>query len=156
MKILDHDSRSGLTRREALWMLGAGVGAGIAVDWAAGPDLLAGSLVQIQAGKRKLKVPRDAVIRTVLNDIDPNTIDGATLMHEHLGSGRPGRGGRAATAPSQDEAWMVEELIAAKENSAEGCCSGIARDFDTCSDVWDLEQLPAFRGGTTDGGFDKR
>jgi phosphotriesterase-related protein len=102
-------------------MLGAGVGAGIAVDWAAGPDLLAGSLVQIQAGKRKLKVPRDAVIRTVLNDIDPNTIDGATLMHEHLGSGRPGRGGRAATAPSQDEAWMVEELIAAKEKAGLRC-----------------------------------
>jgi phosphotriesterase-related protein len=102
---VNHDPRFRFTRREAMLMLGAGVA----------------SLGQIQVGRRQLKVPRGAVIRTVLNDIDPNAIDGATLMHEHLGSGRPGRNGGPPAAPSQDEAWMVEELIAAKEKAGLRC-----------------------------------
>lgn len=118
---MGHGDRSGLTRREALWTLGAGVGAGVAVDWASTWSLLAGSLAQVEVGRRTLKLPRGAIIRTVLNDIDPNTIDGATLMHEHLGNGRPGRRGGPATAPSQDEAWMAEELIAAKEKAGLRC-----------------------------------
>ena len=102
-------------------MLAIGAGAGVAVDWRGKPDVLAGSLAQIQVGRRSLKVPRGTIIRTALTYIDPDTIEGATLMHEHLGSGRPGRGGGAATAPSQDEAWMAEELIAAKEKAGLRC-----------------------------------
>jgi predicted metal-dependent phosphotriesterase family hydrolase len=116
---LDH--RLQLTRREALRLLGVGVGARIAADWAHPSDLVGGSLAQIQVGRRALTFPRGAIIRTVLNDIDPNTIDGATLMHEHLGSGRPGRRGGPPTAPSQDEAWMAEELIAAREKAGLRC-----------------------------------
>src|SRR3989442_15310210 len=118
---MGRDSGLGFSRRDAMRMLGIGAGVGIAVDWGYRPDLLARPLAQIQVGKRTLKFPRGAIIRTVLNDIDPNTIDGATLMHEHLGSGRPGRGGGPATAPSQDEAWMAEELIAAKEKAGLRC-----------------------------------
>jgi phosphotriesterase-related protein len=118
---MEHDSRRKFTRRETMRMLGIGAGVGVAIDWGYNSDLLAGSLAQIRVGKRTLKFPRDAIVRTVLNDIDPNTIDGATLMHEHLGSGRPGRRGGPATAPSQDEAWMVEELIAAREKAGLRC-----------------------------------
>jgi hypothetical protein len=56
-------------------MLGIAGGVGVAIDWGYTSDLLAGALAQIQVGKRTLKFPRDAIIRTVLNDIDPNTID---------------------------------------------------------------------------------
>ena len=104
---MEHDSRRKFTRRETMRMLGIGAGVGVAIDWGYNPDLLAGSLAQIRVGKRTLNFPRDAIVRTVLNDIDPNTIDGATLMHEHLGSGRPGRrGGRRRHPVRTKHGWL--------------------------------------------------
>ena len=49
------------------------------------------------------------IIRTVLKDIDPREISGATLMHEHLGLGRrPNRQPVEAPieSPTEDAAWM--------------------------------------------------
>src|ERR1051325_2036213 len=103
-----------LSRRDVLRLLGIGAGVGLVGDVASHTDLFAQVM---NTSKRTVKVPKGAVIRTVLADIDPNTVTGATLMHEHLGTGRPGRGGGPPTTPSQDEPWMAEELIAAKKNA---------------------------------------
>ena len=67
-----HDRSSGFTRREMLQLLGGAAGLGMVAGCRdfGGPTL---------AG-----VSRDAIIRTVLGDISPDAITGATLFHEHL------------------------------------------------------------------------
>jgi phosphotriesterase-related protein len=60
-----------------------------------------------------------AIVRTVLGDLDPSAVSGATLMHEHLGTGvpEPARGGGAPAPPdpTRDAAWMAQELQAARK-----------------------------------------
>jgi phosphotriesterase-related protein len=63
------------------------------------------------------------IIRTVLKDIEPREISGATLMHEHLGLGR--RNNRQPVdapveSPTEDAAWMEVELKAAR-SAGVGC-----------------------------------
>jgi phosphotriesterase-related protein len=127
---IECDARSWrLTRRELVRLLGVTAGLGIVADLTGDEG---GALGQVQTGSRPLKLPRGAIIRTAVKDIDPNSITGATLMHEHLGSGRPAarRGGGAAdpsgpppapTTPSQDENWMAEELVAARDKAGLRC-----------------------------------
>jgi hypothetical protein len=91
-------------RREFLAGLGIAVGAGLEVARTA----LADSSEIPGKGHR--------IIRTVLKDIEPREITGATLMHEHLGlERRPnGRGDAPPASPTEDESWVEEELNAAR------------------------------------------
>jgi len=99
-------------RREFLASVGVAAYAGIELS-----DLAHGA-ANDGKGKR--------IIRTVLKDIDPQVISGASLMHEHLGAGRrpPPRNGEPSdappTSPTEDAAWMEVELKAAKEAGV-GC-----------------------------------
>jgi len=68
-----HDRSAQFTRREVIQLLGG----------AAGLGMVAGCSFE-QADPGLAGVPRDAVIRTVLGDIDPGDINGVTLFHEHL------------------------------------------------------------------------
>ena len=71
----------------------------------------------------RIDVPACGIIRTIRGDLDPNTIGGATLMHEHLGSGRAptGRGGAAVEPnPTTDREWMAQELTIAHEKAGLG------------------------------------
>jgi predicted metal-dependent phosphotriesterase family hydrolase len=115
------DARSTrFSRREIMRLLGIGAGLGVATEVGRTTDLFAGA-VQRAGGTLRLRgVPSGAVIRTAVKDIDPNDIIGSTLMHEHLGNGRPGRGGGPPVTPSQDPDWMAEELVAAR-NAGLGC-----------------------------------
>jgi predicted metal-dependent phosphotriesterase family hydrolase len=66
-------------------------------------------------------VPLGGVIRTITGHIDPNSVTGGTLMHEHLGNGRPaqardGGGLLPVDNPTQDPTWMAEELTLARKN----------------------------------------
>jgi len=107
----ERDERSGrLDRRQALRLLGVGAGVSAGVAGLRWPD---GSFWEASAQRAPPIAPRGAILRTVLSDLDPATLTGPTLMHEHLGTGRPGRGG-AATDPTQDAAWMTEELQGAR------------------------------------------
>jgi predicted metal-dependent phosphotriesterase family hydrolase len=101
---------SPIARRRVLKLLGAGAGLGAA--WEAGlvPDALDG--MQSSGGAAAAPPRGRAIIRTVLADLDPATLTGATLMHEHLGNGRVDG---QATNPTQDAGWMAEELSAAKK-----------------------------------------
>src|SRR5438128_5759248 len=71
---------TGLSRREAVRLLGAGAGilAGLHEDLA----------FAAQAGARrgsKASFPKGAIIRTILKDVPPDTLGkGATLFHEHI------------------------------------------------------------------------
>lgn len=99
-----------IARRRVLELLGVGAGLGSAA-WAMGfvPAALEGT----QSAGRASTPPRGrAIIRTVRGDIAPDTLTGATLMHEHLGDGRVDP---QATNPMEDTGWMAEELSAARK-----------------------------------------
>jgi phosphotriesterase-related protein len=106
-----------MNRRRALALFG-GVALATATssEWL---DALVAAATQRGSSGPAPTFPRGAIIRAVSGDIAPDAIVGATLMHEHLGTGtvpRP-RGGEpppAADNPTQDAAWMAEELTAAK------------------------------------------
>ena len=115
------DARTaGMSRREAVRLLGAGTGIGLATAWKSGADLRAAGR---QAGTRdtsSVTFPDGAIVRTVLADVDPVAIgSGATLFHEHLSfdySSPPAEPRRPGTPPppppTNDEMvdLLVEEL----------------------------------------------
>jgi predicted metal-dependent phosphotriesterase family hydrolase len=118
--------RLDLGRRQAVSLLGGGAAVGIAarLGWLA--ELSAVLPAQAPAGGATIPVPAGGIIRTVTGDIDPNSVTGGTLMHEHLGNGRPGRGRTGGAPlpvdnPTQDPAWMTEELTLARKNGNLGC-----------------------------------
>ena len=111
-----------IERRTALRLMGiSGLAAVVA---SAGFQRFAGLAfgAQAPAAPSRIDVPRGGVIRTIRGDLDPNTIGGATLMHEHLGSGRApsGRGGPVEPNPTTDREWMAQELTIAREKAGLG------------------------------------
>lgn len=106
------DSRATrFTRRDVIRLFGAGAGVGLAAR--VGLDAAAEPLREAAAGVQATDVPRGAIIRTILRDIDPSSLTGITLMHEHVGSGRrPSAGARGAAQPrlTEDPVWMADEL----------------------------------------------
>lgn len=122
------DNHSGVRtgRRRALRLLGGAAAVGIAAQLEWLDDVSAVSRAQAPTGGAKIPVPAGGVIRTITGDIDPNSLTGGTLMHEHLGNGRApqARGGGGALPvdnPTQDPAWMAEELTIARKNGNLGC-----------------------------------
>lgn len=103
-----------IPRRRLLRLIGA---AGLTVG--AGLDRFIASAVGAQApgAAARIQVPSGGIIRTIRGDLDPNTIGGATLMHEHVGTGRmpPARAGAppAEPNPTTDREWMAQELTIA-------------------------------------------
>jgi phosphotriesterase-related protein len=94
--------------------LGAGAGVGRFIGHAFG--------AQAPAAASRIQVPPGGIIRTIRGDLDPNTIMGATLMHEHVGSGRPpaGRGSNVEPNPTTDGEWMAQELTIAHDKAGLG------------------------------------
>jgi phosphotriesterase-related protein len=119
-------SGRGWTRRRLMTALGSGIGLGVAARVVDATGLAG---VEQSNGRGQAARPAPgAIIRTVLGDIDPSTITGATLIHEHLGNGRrPLVSGQAAgtaaappDGPTQDPDWMTVELSAA-QRAGVGC-----------------------------------
>jgi phosphotriesterase-related protein len=65
-------------------------------------------------------IAQGAIVRTVLGDIDPATINGVVMHHEHLGNGRP-RQGKCPRRPPEDIDWMTEEMIGIKTKYNVAC-----------------------------------
>ena len=120
------------SRREALGLLGMSAGFELLSAWTADA---AGFLDwRTATSAKKLQLPRGAIIRTLLKDISPDAINGATLFHEHLSidmsimpPGRyalppqPGRGpAPAGPPPSADVELMIEQVKAAAQDGV-GC-----------------------------------
>lgn len=113
-------------RRHTLRLLGGAAAFGVAaqLEWLDSLAAIVGA--QAPTGGARIPVPAGGIIRTITGDIDPNALTGGTLMHEHLGNGRPpqARGAGAPPPvdnPTQDAAWMVEELTLARKNGNLGC-----------------------------------
>ena len=101
-----------LTRRECLEVLAAGAGL---------------SAVAVVRGQQTTTFPSGAIVRTLLKDISPNDIAGATLFHEHLSIRYPmtkalaeAQGRPVPVSFSDDVALMVDETKAAKADGV-GC-----------------------------------
>ena len=77
-----------LTRREAVTLLG--VGAGLGLVTALREQTALAALQSSTAAHAQPVFPKGAVVRTVLRDVPPERITGATLIHEHLSMGNAG------------------------------------------------------------------
>jgi len=82
----ERESRE-LTRREAVTLLGVGAGLGLLTALRE-QTVLAASLQKPAAAQSGF--PQGAVVRTILTDVPPERITGATLIHEHLSMGSSG------------------------------------------------------------------
>jgi phosphotriesterase-related protein len=119
-----------LNRREAIGVIGAGLGLG-AFAWPGWTDLVAQSQQQAPAFER------GAVIRTLLKDVDPGTIDGPVLFHEHLSIRYPltkalaEQAGRSVPASFTDDVdVMVDETKAAGKDGVRVIVDGGHPDMD--------------------------
>ena len=111
---------AGMSRREAVRLLGAGTGFGLAAAWASGRNPRAAGRQSTGQRASPIDFPDGAVVRTVLADVDPVEIgSGATLFHEHLSfdyaspPAEPRRPGTPAPPPPTNEEMvdlLVEEL----------------------------------------------
>jgi phosphotriesterase-related protein len=77
--------RSMLNRRNALRLLALGAGAGAVARF---PEKL-GLTAQAAPKVGKVGFPKGAIIRTILRDIPPESLTGATLFHEHISLNDP-------------------------------------------------------------------
>src|SRR6516225_6959165 len=119
-----------LNRREALGVLGAGLGLGALAEL--------GSLdLTAQSQPRAPVFERGAVIRTLLRDIDPQTLDGPVLFHEHLSIRYPltkalaEQAGRPVPASFTDDVdLMVDETKAAGKDGVRMIVDGGHPDMD--------------------------
>src|SRR5712692_2434285 len=99
-------SNSRISRRQALTLLGAGASLGVLTSVAGERSLLA-AVQAAQGGSNRASspIPRGAIIRTILKDLQPDQVgNGAILFHEHMSFGsvffdkmRPANAPRPAT-----------------------------------------------------------
>jgi phosphotriesterase-related protein len=100
-----------LNRREALALLGAASGAGLATGWGARAGALAALGQSPAPVSPAATFPKGAVIRTLLKDLPPEALAGGpVLFHEHLSMHYPPQVKEHFT---DDVAMMVDEVRAA-------------------------------------------
>lgn len=115
----NRDSDHRLGRREALGLLGLTAGY---LAW--GAELEVASAFP---PARPQKIPRKAVIRTVLEDVSPNKLrGGATLMHEHLVGGFYSSPPRPAPAPASPAGRRASETGRRASETGRGVQGGQA------------------------------
>jgi phosphotriesterase-related protein len=105
-----------LSRREALGMLGVGAGLGL-FSVGCGAQLAAWG-IQAPNAARRARIPRGAIIRTILKDLPPDGLgNGAILFHEHMSFDssffekmRPANAPRPATPPPRSYLENVDAV----------------------------------------------
>lgn len=115
-----------VSRRKAISLLGMGAGF-TALSNARGGVAVTASQT---AGASQVRFPAGAIIRTILRDISPESLTGATLFHEHLSmSSRPRPGGPPLKEPhfSDDIDLMVNEVEAAGQDGISCIVDGGAK-----------------------------
>jgi predicted metal-dependent phosphotriesterase family hydrolase len=147
----DDAGRFDLRRRQALSLLGASAAAGVAARLGWLDELSVVLPAQAPTGGAKIPVPAGGIIRTVTGDIDPNSYAGGTLMHEHLGNGRPaqargGGGPLPVDNPTQDAAWMAEELTLARKNGNLACIVAAGLNIPSADNAAYLTKLSQASG----------
>ena len=115
----ERESRSGaLTRREAVNLLGVGAGLGLLTALREQTGLA--SAIQ-GARAAQPTFPRGAVVRTILKDVSPERITGATLIHEHLSMGRPEWKSDRPTATFYDNVDLIADEVKACAKDGVSC-----------------------------------
>ena len=140
-----------LRRRQALSLLGVSAAAGVAARLGWLDELSVVLPAQAPAGGAKIPVPAGGIIRTITGDIDPNSYTGGTLMHEHRGNGRPaqargGGGPLPVDNPTQDAAWMAEELTLARKNGNLACIVAAGLNIPSADNAAYLTKLSQASG----------
>jgi phosphotriesterase-related protein len=136
---LPADFRRSWTRRDVLRMLGVGAALSTTVQREAGA---AGQTPRALRGRPTF--PKDAVIRTLLKDVRPDTLArGATLFHEHISLYDPLPSWRPAprtpqTAYGADVDLMVDELNATAKDGVSCIVNAGTKDLG-----YNLERLRA-------------
>jgi len=138
-----------LNRREALTLLGAAGGAGLATAWGPRTGVLAALGQSSAPGSRAVAFPKGAVIRTLLKDLPPEALAGGpVLFHEHLSMHYPPQAKEHFT---DDVAMMVDEVRAAgKEGIAcivDGGHPDMARSLDALKRIATESGVPIVASG---------
>lgn len=103
----------GMTRRDAVNLLGIGAGAGLVSILGCDAEAVA-EVLQNRGAPTLVAFPRGAIIRTLLKDVAPETLAGGpTLFHEHLSINISANNMPHYTA---DVPMMVEEARAAAKD----------------------------------------
>src|ERR1700722_10651276 len=144
---------SGLSRREALGLLGAGAGFGLAHALGGSAEPAAASAQAVTSSSQlrpatRVTFPKGTTIRTVLGDVSPEALGmSATLFHEHLSfewarvNPRPASGRVNPPGPAKDVDLLARELdVAAKEGVG---CIVDAGTTDVGRDAAFLKQIAA-------------
>jgi phosphotriesterase-related protein len=109
-----------ITRRDAIRILGAGVG-----------------LAAVGANRREIDAAVDnrPIIRTILEDISPDSLTGTTLIHEHLSTSRP------SGAPIfYDDVGLIADEVKACARDGVSCIvdtgtAGLGRKIDALRSI---------------------
>ena len=124
-------SSAELSRREAIRLISIGACLG-RTTVLGGKTGLAAALEQAAS---KVTIPRDAIIRTVLKDISPETLgSGTTLFHDHLSMSSPRPYAKPTATPPQPQ-WLenvdavIDEVKAAASDGVSCIVSGGTRDL---------------------------
>jgi predicted metal-dependent phosphotriesterase family hydrolase len=151
---------SPLTRREAMHVLGATAGLGVAAGLADSAGVLAAPQ-QSFASANKITFPRGAIIRLVLKDERPENLGGgAFLWHEHPMISRFVSPPGATMTDEEQLNLMVEELKAAKAEGI-GCMFDAThhrrspKEWQYAKDLATRSGLPFGLAGSRDVTFDK-
>ena len=150
----DKDSGSArVSRREAIGLLGASAGIGLLSSCGGDAGLLEAPSQQAGATiAGKVTFPKGAIVRTVLQDVSPETLGtGTTLFHEHLSMGphpyEPPPEGPVRVDWRENVDWVAEEVKAAAEDGVSCIVSGGTRDLgQKAADVRRIGELVAPAG----------
>lgn len=129
MKV-DHMGR--LSRRDALHLLGA-AGAACGVGRLLGDEILEAQGWLTAKSKARVTFPNGAIVRTVLKDVDPQTLQGgATAWHEHLdfSYASPPPPPRVAGQPAPPRAPVMESLELMAEELRQAAFDGLSAIVD--------------------------
>ena len=141
-------SDNGMTRRDAMGLLGIGAGAGLVSILGHDAEAI-GVAFQGRGAASLVTFPRGAIIRTLLKDVAPETLAGGpTLFHEHLSINISANNTPHYTA---DVAMMVEEARAAANDGiaciVDGGHPDMGRDLEAIRRITSESGLPIVASG---------
>ncbi len=148
------DVKRGMTRRDAINVLGLGGAAGLLN----GPGALFAEAAQHASTTATVRFQKGSVIRTLLRDVSPESLGrGVTLFHEHFSIDLPPANPRPANAPppapnpTKDLDLMIREAKAAAGDGV-GCIvdgghSDMGRDLEFLRKLTTASGLPIVASG---------
>jgi phosphotriesterase-related protein len=129
---MKHANPGCVPRRRALQLLGA-ASAAYGVNRLLGPDVLSAHGWLTAKSKTRVSFPNGAIVRTVLKDVDPRTLQGgATAWHEHVAFAysSPPPPPRGAGQPAPPRPALAESLELIAEELRQAAFDGLSGIVD--------------------------